>query len=200
MNEDLCTRNYFNSLAAEWHEYEHEEKQKIYELLSKLDLEQDHVILDMGCGTGVLFPFLTQLTMGQAKIFAIDFAQAMAQKAIKNKNQSPDIVCGNVQYLPFRPNMFHRIIAFHIFPHIHHKILALKECRRVLKPTGELGIIHLHGSEKTNSFHAQIGENVKHHTLPAAEQMCHLLQRENFNVKKSIDRSEEYFIRAVKLN
>lgn len=198
MREDVIIQHYFNGLATEWEKNEPEEKQKIIKILSRLNIKENYKILDLGCGTGILFPLLTMLTKGRAKIFAIDFAQRMVQQAEENKNQPIDIMCGDVQHLPFRDNVFHRIVAFHVFPHIRHKNFALKECRRVLKPSGELGIIHLYSSQEINSIHAIIGGIVKDHKLPSKNQMCHLLQEEKFVVKTAIDKPGQYFIRAIK--
>ena len=112
---------------------------------------------------------------------------------------SVKIVCGCARYLPFPNNYFDRIIAFHVFPHIQGKQLALHECWRVLKQFSELAIIHLNGSDEINAIHREIGGAVKNHRLPDANQMCRMLEQTNFHIKEAIDRTGEYFLRGIKL-
>ena len=200
MNENLLTREYFNNNADSWENKQAEMDNKIRWLLSRSRLNPFQTILDIGCGTGVLFPFLKQMTNGKAKIFAIDFANRMAQTAAQYNERMINVVCGDIQKLPFCANKFHRIVAFHVFPHIHYKFLALKECWRVLKPEGELAIIHLHSSDEINTIHAELGGTVGNHKLPSGKQMVYLLQEVNFEVMETIDRSGEYLIKALKIN
>jgi len=194
MVENLLTRHYFNNLAQEWNSKQSEPAEKIYQLLSYLHLKRCNSILDIGCGTGVLFPFLTQLTQGRAKIFAIDFAECMAREAVQLNYPSIKVLCGCARYLPLFDNSIDLIIAFHVIAHIQGKSRALKECWRVLKPGGELAIIHLHGSQEINAIHEDIGGTVKHHKLHSGEQLGRMLKKINFEIKKRIDRKGEYYI------
>jgi len=200
VNHDLLTRYYFNDLADSWESKQSKENQKIEELLSRLDLKNAKTILDIGCGTGVLFPFFEKLTHRKSKIFALDFAESMAQTAALNCNGNIAIICGDSQSLPLKNNYFDRIVAFHVFPHINEKRIALRECWQVLKAGGELAIIHLQGSKELNDFHAELGGEVAHHRLPFAEELSQTLSDMNYNVKDSIDISEEFFVRAIKPN
>lgn len=200
MVENLLIRRYFNGLAQDWNSKQSEQDEKIYQLLSHLDLKRCNAILDMGCGTGVLFPFLNNLTQGKATIFAIDFAEGMAREAAQQNYPAVKILCGCARYLPLLDNSIDLIIAFHVFPHIQGKNLALKECWRVLKPGGELAIMHLHGSQETSAIHKEIGGTVKNHELHSGTELGCMLEKENFNIKKTIDRSGEYFINGIKLS
>ena len=199
MKEHRVTQRYFNNMAAEWDNGESEKHSRLKDFLSQLQLKNTKAVLDLGCGTGVLFPLLTQFTQGYTKIFAIDFAHRMTLAAARKSHRSFRIICGCAQHLPFSDDTFDRIIAFHVFPHIHHKVQALQECRRVLKPEGKLGIIHLHSSHEINFIHAEIGGTVKHHTLPSGACMNSLLKEVRYAVETSIDQPGRYFIVAKKV-
>lgn len=194
MVENLLTRHYFNGLAKDWNSKQSEKDAKIHKLLSYLDLKRCNTILDIGCGTGVLFPFLTTLTQGQSKIFAIDFAECMAKEAAQKNCPAVKVLCGCARYLPFLDNSIDLIIAFHVIPHIQGKHLALKECWRVLKPYGELAIIHLHGSQEISAIHEEIGGTVKHHKLHSGEHMGRMLNKINFEIKEIVDQKGEYYV------
>jgi ubiquinone/menaquinone biosynthesis C-methylase UbiE len=195
---DLQTRTYFNNLAESWESKQSNETQKIEELLSRLSLKNAKTILDIGCGTGVLFPIFEKLTSGKSKIFAVDFAQCMAKTAALYCNSKTEVICGDSQNLPFMDNFFNLIIAFHVFPHIKDKQAALQEYWRVLKPDGDLAIIHLRSSDELNEFHAELGGEVAFHRLPSAEELSRIMSEMKFDVKDSIDESLEYYVRAVK--
>lgn len=198
MVENCLTRHYFNDVAGQWKTRQITEQAKIAQLLSRLDWQDCSTILDIGCGTGVLFPFIEKITQGRARIFAMDFAESMVREAAHQKNGQVKPLCGCARYLPFCDNSIDRIVAFHVFPHIKGKQLALKECWRILKPWGELAIIHLHSSEEINGIHETIGGVIKDHRLPHVEQVCSMLADSNFTVKTAIDRSGEYFVGAIK--
>jgi len=198
MNDLILTRNYFNELANEWDDIQTLEQLHIEKLLRRLRLQQFNSILDLGCGTGVLFPYLNSMTNPDTSIYAIDFADCMTQIAKNNDKNGIQVVCGDVHKLPFNNGMFEMIIAFHVFPHIHRKLLALAECRRVLKHKGKLAILHVHSSEEINSIHAEIGGAVKNHTLPSTGEMSELLEQTGFSILDATDRSGEYIMFAEK--
>ncbi|MBC8185820.1 methyltransferase domain-containing protein [candidate division KSB1 bacterium] len=198
VNHDFLTRAYFNNLAESWESKQLKENQKIEELLSRLDLKNAETILDIGCGTGVLFPFFEKLTHRKSKIFAIDFAESMVQTAVLNCNGNIGVICGDSQSLPFKKDYFDRIVAFHVFPHLKKKKIALQEYWQVLKPEGELAIIHLRGSDELNNFHAELGGTVADHSLPSASELSQTLSEIGYDVRNSIDASGEYFVRAIK--
>ena len=201
MISDQITRNYFNNLANDWTNKhpQNEDREKIKRLLNKLCLDKAQRILDIGCGTGVLFPYLANLCNGDTRIIAIDYAPSMAKLAQKNSNGKIRLVCGDVQSLSFIKDSFDKIIAFHVFPHIHDKINALHECWRILKSEGELAIIHLGGSREINQLHTEIGGIVAEHTLPSGNELKRLLMISHYEIKEMIDQPELYFVRAIKL-
>ena len=198
VNHDLLTRAYFNNLADGWENKQSNENQKIEELLSRLNLKNADTILDIGCGTGVLFPFFQKFIHSKTRIFAVDFAECMAQTAILNCNGNIDIICGDSQSLPFKNNYFDRIVAFNVFPHIKDKRVALQEYWQVLKPAGELAIIHLRGSKELNNFHSELGGEVAFHRLPSARELSQILFGMDYDVKDAVDKSNEYFLKAIK--
>lgn len=199
MLENRLTRHYFNDLAEQWKARQISEQVKISKLLSRLDWEHCDTILDIGCGTGILFPFIKNLICDRAKIFAMDFAECMVFEAAQTEFAQIELLCGCARYLPFLDNSIDRIIAFHVLPHIQGKQLALQECWRILKPFGELAIIHLHSSEEINAIHESIGGMVKHHKLPSVEEVCRMLENANFEIKDAIDQSGEYFVGGIKM-
>ncbi len=91
-----------------------------------------HSILNIGCGTGGLVSTLEQF----GEVFNADVASEALEfcrdKGIKNLSQ---IIDGK---LDFPDNSFDLIVATDVLEHIEDDELALKEWRRVLKPSGIL--------------------------------------------------------------
>ena len=200
MNDDLVTRQYFNNMAPTWFNVaaDSNNRSKIIQLLSRISFKSGQKILDIGCGTGVLFPFLSKLTKNQSHIVALDYAFAMTQEAATKNIQIINTLCSDAHFLPFQDNSFDTIIAFHVFPHINQKIYALQEWKRVLKKGGNLAIIHLKGSNELNSFHKTLDSPVRHHLQPSGEKMDELLIQARYVIDSIIDKPDEYFVNAIK--
>jgi len=199
MIENRMTQTYFDHVAPSWLNNEAEKRDKLFSILARLKLANAHSILDLGCGTGILFPLLYKLTEKKANIFAIDFSQGMTRLAAASTVSTIHITCGDAQFLPFAENTFDRIVAFQMFPHVHQKRLALQECWHVLQPGGEFAIIHLHSSEELESIHAHASSTVKNHRLSPANVMATLLQETNYAVLTAIDQPGQYVVHAIKL-
>lgn len=131
-------------------------------------------------------------------IFACDFSEAMTRLAVQRCCQRLIVICASAQYLPFRDSSLDLIVAFRAFPHIHNKKLAIQECYRVLKPGGEIAILHLHSSHEINSIHQQMDGVVKHHCLPSGKCLGKMLQTVGFELKNVIDRTGKYLVRGIK--
>lgn len=199
MVENLITRQYFEQMAARWHSLTLVSNEKIDHLIRRLDFSRYRSILDLGCGAGVLFPFLIRLTRSDTQLFACDFAEAMTHIAAQQFHPGPIVLCACARYLPFQKNRFDLIIAFHVLPHIKGKQLALLECWRVLKPGGELVIMHAHSSKEINAIHDQISGPVKNHRLPSGTDVGRMLNSVGFQLEQIIDQPGEYFVRGLKM-
>ena len=197
-NDEKATRNHFNNLAGNWDENCHPEKQKIIHFLKEIDLKPDQKILDLGCGTGVLFPYLSELTEEKSEICAIDSAICMAATAFKKNSANVEIICADIQFLPLSSCCFDRIIAYQVFPHISNQFQAIKECYRILKQGGLLAIVHPRGSQEMNDFHKALGGVVESHILLSGEKMAALAKKTTFEIRIVRDNPEEYFIVAQK--
>jgi ubiquinone/menaquinone biosynthesis C-methylase UbiE len=88
------------------------------------------IILDLGCGTGLLYEFLASKKL-TPRIVGIDFSSQMLRTC-----KGLEKVLGDIEYLPFRTNSFDFIFSFTVFQNLVSPRKTLLEVKRVLKPRG----------------------------------------------------------------
>ena len=88
--------------------------------------------LDVGCGLGAVVAAMSRLGMAAQ---GVEPSPIAAQKARASGLQ---IFCGMLESAKFQCEFFDCISMFHVLEHTHDPVELLRECRRILKPDGEL--------------------------------------------------------------
>lgn len=192
-------RKFFNHIAHRW-EKEHriqKEQDRIRNLFPCLLLQVGDCILDVGCGTGRLVPFIREKCGDRGVIVELDFSEEMlkyAKKLYSAKNTY--FIQSDVQIISLKAEVFDAIICFALFPHINDKQRALQEFRRILKPGKSLYIAHTMGRKELNHFHSHVKGPVCSDSLPDEEEMHRLFSAAGFSNLQIVDRSSLYLARA----
>lgn len=111
------------------------------DLIAQANLQNNHKVLDLACGTGTLSIGIKR-RFPNVKIFAIDADEKILQKA-RQKSLERGIEINFQQgfsyKLPFKNDEFDRIFSTLSFHHLNQdgKIKTIKEILRVLKQDGE---------------------------------------------------------------
>ncbi|MBC7361372.1 MAG: class I SAM-dependent methyltransferase [Candidatus Aminicenantes bacterium] len=197
----MSRKEFFENVAYEW-EQEHsgaDSHQRLLELVERFDLQPGDKVLDAGCGTGRLVPYLLKAVGQTGLVVAADFASQMIEIARK-KYSAPNLMFlqADVMEMPIADNFFDRIILLALFPHLPEKARALKEFYRLLKPVGQLFIAHTSGREEINDFHARLVYPLCEDFLPEEEQMRKLILSANFEILEFVDDSNLYFVACRK--
>lgn len=111
----------------------------IEDIFKALELAEDSVVMDLGCGTG---RFVRQFVERGVRTVGVDISQQMLGVACGNQ-QDPNfsrshLVSADAVALPFLNGLFHAVVAihlFHLFPDWQNSLL---EVQRLLKPGGVL--------------------------------------------------------------
>jgi SAM-dependent methyltransferase len=90
--------------------------------------------LDVGCGLGTMVAAMSRLGM-QAR--GVEPSPVAAQKA---REAGLDIFEGVLENAKYDSESFDSISMFHVLEHTHDPVGLLRECRRILKPGGELTV------------------------------------------------------------
>ncbi len=107
-------------------------------------------VLDVACGTGVLFP--DYLGRGIEDITAIDISPEMARIA-QTKFPQVKVLCGDVETAEF-PEKFDLIMVYNAFPHFPEPERLVKALAAHLAPGGRLSIAHGMSRHALQAHHA----------------------------------------------
>lgn len=110
-------------------------------LVDQIEWEQFHDVLEVGCGTGLLWAFVPSSVTHDHDITLIDLSQTMVETAAARATSHGHTVrafTADVHGLPFEDHSFDLVIANHMLYHSPAPASAIKEIARVLRPGGTL--------------------------------------------------------------
>jgi ubiquinone/menaquinone biosynthesis C-methylase UbiE len=113
-------------------------------LISFLPDASQSVVLDCGCGVGVL---LADLVSRYASVYGIDISWHMLKQAQSGDFNKSELIVGDAEYIPFEDDFFDAVICRGSLHHVPSVARALAELRRILKEGGVLVL-----SEPCNDF------------------------------------------------
>ena len=192
-------QKFYDQLAAEWDlMFTAEDLERLSHLVESLNIEPGSEIIDLGCGTGILFDILRRLVGPNGTVTGVDFSIEMARKAHRNfPFENVNVVDADVSNLPFRDNSFDFAISFAAFDNFSDKQKALMEIHRVLKEGARFCIIHLVSSKELTEQHRKEGGVLAKDELPAADRMVTLFEDTHFRTVQIEDHSGLYMACAI---
>jgi len=102
--------------------------------------KREGIVLDLACGTGILFPKLA----GKFKtVVGLDYSLPMLKVAKRKGIKNTYLVRGDALKLPFKDETFDTVVVSLGLRHFPDLELSLKEIRRVLKEGGELHVLEV---------------------------------------------------------
>lgn len=193
------TREYFNQMAVKWDELVAEkDRSKLERLADGLDIRPGSTVLDVGTGTGVFIPFLLEKIGPGGRLFCLDFAEEMLNRARAKKFPGNiTYVCADIAASGLKDRDFEAVVCYSSFPHFGNKPASLREICRVLKNNGLLFICHSSSRNAINAIHTHINL-LSRDLIPEEETMTGLLADAGFKDISIRDTSEMYLVRAVK--
>jgi ubiquinone/menaquinone biosynthesis C-methylase UbiE len=192
-------QEFFDNLAAEWDlHYTAEDLERLSRLVGKLPLSPGMSILDLGCGTGILFDLLRRRVGPDGLITGVDFALSMVQRAHRNfPFPNVTVVDANTCCLPFRDSSYDLAISFAAFPHFADKDTTVRETSRVLKRGAPFYIVHLVSSKELADIHHREGGVVAHDMLPPENELRRMFTEAQFDDVRIDDHPGLFLASAV---
>jgi ubiquinone/menaquinone biosynthesis C-methylase UbiE len=124
--------------------------------LQKLNITQGETVLEIGFGTGHSIVTLAQQVGESGRVCGIDLSDGMLHVATERLSKHGlssrvELHCGDAAHLPFPGQFFDAVFMSFVIELFDTPDLplVLQECRRVLKPTGRVGIVSLAKKETT---------------------------------------------------
>jgi ubiquinone/menaquinone biosynthesis C-methylase UbiE len=105
-------------------------------LFDQLDLHEDARVLELGCGTGVLWATNTHRIPPGWQVVLSDRSPGMLA-AVAGPPVAVRVVA-DAQAVPFAPASFDVVLANHMLYHVPDRDRALGEIHRVLRPGGQV--------------------------------------------------------------
>lgn len=157
---------YFNQLAPEWDTLHRHDNSKIERILDYADIKNYISVLDVGCGTGVLFPFYLNRDVGS--LTGVDLSSGMIEKA-KEKFTDPRItlIVGDAEQLQL--DTFDRCVIYSALPHFKDAAKLIEKLSQALNPDGRLTVAHSESRELIDQRHKCSAHDVSVGLMPATE-------------------------------
>lgn len=129
---------FFDRLAPGWDESTIKDDGIIRTILNGALVRTGVRVLDVACGTGVMFPYYLERNV--ANVTAIDIAPEMAAIAQK-KFPQVKVICGDVETTEF-DGLFDCIVVYNAFPHFPDPEKLIARLSGLLAPGGTLTVAH----------------------------------------------------------
>ena len=193
MNKTEIVR-FFDRCAPDWDAGLVRKEDIIAEILDRGGIRAGIDVLDVACGTGVLFP--DYLKRGVHHITAIDISQEMVKRAAeKFPNERIEVICGDVETTEF-DRKFDAAMVYNAFPHFPDPKRLVEVLASHLKQGGYLTIAHSMSRAQINAHHSGTASAVSRQLLEA-EQLAELMSP-LFEIDAMISNDKMYLVTGVK--
>ena len=159
--------DFFDRCAPTWDAEMVKSDEIIGKILDNAEVDAGMDVLDVACGTGVIFPYYLQRNV--ASVTGIDIAPQMARIAREKfaSEEKIQVICGDVETAVF-DRKFDRIVVYNAFPHFPHPKRLIKTLASLLKEDGRLTIAHGASREAIDHHHSGSASKVSNGLMDAA--------------------------------
>lgn len=183
--------NFFDHCASWWDADMVRNEAVIALILDNGGIREGLDVLDVACGTGVLFP--DYLNRKVASLTGIDISPEMV-KIAQGKFPNVQVICGDVETAVFE-RKFDAIMVYNAFPHFPDPARLIEVLANLLKPGGRLSIAH-------GMSRAALADHHKRATavsldLPEAGELASLLNP-YFEVDLALSNSQMYQVTGIR--
>ena len=143
---------FFDRCAPRWDADMIKSDEIIGKILDNAEVCAGQDVLDVACGTGVMFPYYLQRNV--ASVTGIDISPEMAKIAAGKfaDFENVRVICGDVEEYAF-DRKFDRIVVYNAFPHFPNPKRLIATLADLLKDGGRLTIAHGQSREAIDGHH-----------------------------------------------
>jgi demethylmenaquinone methyltransferase/2-methoxy-6-polyprenyl-1,4-benzoquinol methylase len=186
---------FFDRCAPNWDADMIKSDTIIGKILDNAEVGADMDILDVACGTGVMFDYY--LDRKVTSVTGIDISPEMAKIAAGKyeAEEKVQVICGDVEEYGF-DRKFDRIVVYNAFPHFPYPKRLIKILSRLLKEDGRLTVAHGMSREAIDNHHSGAASKVSN-GLMTAESLKRIFDA-YFDVEVVISNNYMYQVSGVK--
>lgn len=157
---------FFDRCAPSWDAGMIKDDRIIETILDHTGVTAGMDILDVACGTGVMFPYY--LSRGVASVTGVDIAPEMAKIAATKYSEDPrvQVVCGDVEEVKL-DRKFDAVVVYNAFPHFPDPRKLMKTLSSLLKEGGHLTVAHGASRESIDNHHKGSASKVSNGLMSA---------------------------------
>lgn len=158
---------FFDKCASDWDAQMIRNDEIIDKILDGAGVKDGVRVLDVACGTGVLFPDYLKRNVGS--VVGIDLSPKMIEIAKKKflAERKISLVCGDVMELESLQMLekeqklqFDCIMIYNAFPHFPNQREVISYLSDLLSPGGTLTVAHGWGRKKIDSHHKNHADRI----------------------------------------
>lgn len=183
---------FFDRLAPTWDAEMIRDDAVIDTILDLGGITEGKSVLDVACGTGVLFP--DYLKRNVNSIVGVDISPRMAALAqAKAQDAKIQVICADVQELEW-DKQFDCIMIYNAFPHFPEPETLFSHLAKYLAPQGRITVAHGMSRAKIDAHHSGNAQKVSMglmHEDALAEMMSQW-----FQVDVKVSDAEKYIVSA----
>jgi ubiquinone/menaquinone biosynthesis C-methylase UbiE len=197
----LNNEEFFDSLAGEWDKntWSSPPASLFERVISGLNVPENGTVLDIGCGTGILFPYYLKSIGVGGRLYALDVSTEMLKEAMR-KFPVPnlDLIKADAHSIPLEDNSCDAVVAFSCFPHFENPVSVLREMGRIARLGRPVVVFHSDNRETINNIHRGGPACIRRHILPTGHEMEKLMKEAGLAPTKIMDDDKWYYAEAVK--
>ncbi|MFO8017608.1 MAG: class I SAM-dependent methyltransferase [Promethearchaeia archaeon] len=189
-------KEYFNNHAEKWDEEVTHDPDKLRLIIDALNIKKGSNVLDVGTGTGVMIPYLSDRVKKEGKVVAIDISEKMVAIAREKYEKLPptiEFVVGDINKLEIEDKV-DVILCYSCFPHFLDQEFTIKKLTHLLNRGGKLMIAHSQSRKKINDIHKDGERIVSDHRLPPMKHLTQMLREANLEIIKQRDDKNFFYI------
>lgn len=185
---------FFNQLAPEWDAHLVTNDAVIAAILNAAGVTENSVVLDVACGTGVLFPYY--LKRNVSRIIGVDISAEMVHRAAEKFHEVRlEVLCGDIETIPV-----HRqcdcCVVYNAFPHFEDPARLAARLAEWVHIGGRFTVAHGMSMEALHRHHAGRADSVSRKML-APDELAEVFAPW-FDVDVKISDSEKYIVSGVR--
>lgn len=171
--------NNFNEMAKEWNKNIPKQSYDVaYNLIEKFNIGKSKKVLDVACGTGILYSILKDRDL--SAYAAVDISDNMI-KEFKTDYPEANVVKGDFESEMTFGEAFDYVIIYNSIPHFNNLDEVFKNAYNNLKSGGKFIIAHSRTRNGLKQHHKDIGYvSDKKEPIPVDELLLELSERYGF--------------------